>query len=230
MNASSNISLAVDQFSTQTTIDALFNPEEITGKRHPYYHCHNKDCPKYGKGIKQYDLHADFECLLNSITPPSGIVNLANAIIQDKINSESKQWKEDMKSRQEEIKKKQAEKQKCFDLLLNSSDEPEIVKMCKSKIGELDAEISRLSDAKEKEEISIADSTAKKIERTLEFVKNPASIWKIGSYKQRRAVLNLCFSEPISYDKDKKFGTPKLSSIFNVFNSFSSKNTEWWAR
>ena len=104
------------------------------------------------------------------------------------------------------------------------------VKMCKSKIGELDAEISRLSDAKEKEEISIADSTAKKIERTLEFVKHPASIWKIGSYKQRRAVLNLCFSEPISYDKDKKFGTPKLSSIFNVFNSFSSKNTEWWAR
>ena len=229
MNASSNISLAVDQFSTQTTIDALFNPEEITGKRHPYYHCHNKDCPKYGKGIKQYDLHADFECLLNSITPPSGIVNLANAIIQDKINSESKQWKEDMKSRQEEIKKKQAEKQKCFDLLLNSSDEPEIVKMCKSKIGELDAEISRLSDAKEKEEISIADSTAKKIERTLEFVKNPASIWKIGSYKQRRAVLNLCFAEPISYDSDKKFGTVKFSSIFSVFNNFSSKNTKWWA-
>ena len=32
MNASSNISLAVDQLSTQTTIDALFNPEEITEK------------------------------------------------------------------------------------------------------------------------------------------------------------------------------------------------------
>ena len=32
MNASSNISLASDQFSTQTTIDALFKPEEITEK------------------------------------------------------------------------------------------------------------------------------------------------------------------------------------------------------
>ena len=127
-------------------------------------------------------------------------------------------------------KKKQAEKQKCFNLLLNSSDEPEITKMCKSKIVELDAEISRLSDAKEKKEISFAESTAKKLERTLEFVRNPTLIWKVGNYKQRRAVLNLCFSEPISYDKDKKFGTPKLSSIFKVFNSFSIENTEWWAR
>ena len=135
-----------------------------------------------------------------------------------------------MKSRQEDIKKKQAEKQKCFNLLLNSSDEPEITKMCKSKIVELDAEISRLSDAKEKKEISFTESTAKKLERTLEFVRNPTLIWKVGNYKQRRAVLNLCFSEPISYDKDKKFGTPKLSSIFKVFNSFSIENTEWWAR
>ena len=90
-----------------------------SGKRHPYYHCHNKECSKYGKGIKQYDLHEDFENLLNSVTPPSGVVNLANAIIQDKINSESEQQKEDMKSQQEEIDKKQKEKQKCFELLLH---------------------------------------------------------------------------------------------------------------
>ena len=38
----------------------------------------------------------------------------------------------------------------------------------------------------------------------------------------------MCFSEPISYDRDKKFGTPKLSLIFKVFNSFSIENTEWW--
>ncbi len=206
------------------------NSKNRSGKRYSYYHCHNKECSNYGKSIRQHDLHTDFERLLNSITPPSGLVNLANAIIQNKINSESKQWKEDMKSRQEDIKKKQAEKQKCFNLLLNSSDEPEITKMCKSKIVELDAEISRLSDAKEKKEISFTESTAKKLERTLEFVRNPTLIWKVGNYKQRRAVLNLCFSEPISYDKDKKFGTPKLSSIFKVFNSFSIENTEWWAR
>jgi len=113
---------------------------------------------------------------------------------------------------------------------LDSSDEPEITKMCKSKIVELDAEIKQLSDEKDKAELSITKSIAEKIEKTLDFVKNPALVWKVGSYKQRRAVLNLCFSEPISYDREKKFGTPKLSSIFNVLNNFSSGNTEWWAR
>ena len=75
-----------------------------TGKRHPYYHCHNKECPRRGKGIRPENLHEDFENLLNSFTPPSGIMNLAEAIIQDKINSESKQPKEDIKSVQKEIK------------------------------------------------------------------------------------------------------------------------------
>ena len=199
-----------------------------SGKRHPYYHCHNKECSKYGKGIKQYDLHEDFENLLNSVTPPSGVVNLANAIIQDKINSESEQQKEDMKSQQEEINKKQKEKQKCFELLLNSNNEPEIAKMCKSKIAELEAEIKELNDKKDREENFSSKSIAEKIENTLKFIKNPALIWKIGNYKQKRAVLNLCFAEPISYDKDKKFGTPQFSSIFRVFNDFLNKNTEWW--
>lgn len=201
-----------------------------SGKRYPYYHCHNKECFNYGKGIRQHDLHSNFECLLNSVTPSSGIVNLANAIIQEKINSEFKQRKDDVKTKQEEIKNKQTEEQKCFKILLDSSDEPEITKMCKSKIVELDAEIKELSEAKDKAEISITKSIAEKIENTLEFVKNLTLVWKVGNYKQRRAVLNLCFSEPISYDREKKFGAPKLSSIFNVFNKFSSGNTEWWAR
>lgn len=200
-----------------------------SGTRHPYYHCHNKECPKYGKGIRQHDLHEDFTNLLSSFTPPSGIINLANAIIQDKISTESKQQKEDIKSKQKEIKKKQEEKQKCFELLLNSSREPEIANMCKAKITELEQEIKQLSDETDNKENLLTQSLAKKIEETLEFIKRPALVWKVGNYKQRRAVLNLCFAEPISYDNDKKFGTPKFSSIFSVFNNFSSENTNWWS-
>ena len=45
---------------------------------------------------------------------------------------------------------------------------------------ELDTKIKQLSDVKE-EEISIAEFTAKKIERTLDLVKNPALVWNVGS-------------------------------------------------
>ena len=200
-----------------------------SGKYHPYYHCRNKNCCMRGKGIKEKDIHYEFEHLLEEITPNNQLIELTKALIKDKYNDENKIWLESQKQLKNTLKQKEDEKEKCFNLLLNSSGNDNISKMCSERMDKLDIEISeckdKLSNRNRDENIKLEEFS----EYSLNFMKNPVGIWRIGDYKQKRGVLNLCFTEPILYDREKKFGTPKLSPIFAVFNDFCGNKREWCA-
>ncbi len=196
-----------------------------SGKRHSYYHCHNKACPMRGKGIRQEVIHEDFKKILNMITPNSKTISLIQALIKDKEKTESENWRNIKKLKEQEIKNKKEEKEKCFELLLKN-DNPEVMKMCNEKIAKLEIEIKELT--REIEDNNVNTQNLEKIgSKVFDFISKPLAVWNIGNHKQRQGVLKLCFSEPISYDRTKKFGTPKLSSIFSMFNNFSGKNHDW---
>ena len=58
-----------------------------------------------------------------------------------------------------------------------------------------------------------------------DFISRPIEAWKNGDYSIKQVVLNLCFRDKISYNKEQKFGTINLSPIFGLFNNFSDGNS-----
>ena len=201
-----------------------------SGKYHPYYHCHNRDCSMRGKGIKIDDIHLAFEKLLSEITPPNQLIKLAEAFILEKCKSEEINFKKQRRQLVTDIETLTSEKEKCFQLLLREANNQAISQLCENKITELDIKLSNCKRQLESDENERAQKIQENSQYVLDFLSNPLGIWKIGNFRQRRGVLNLCFTEPITYNREEKFGTPILSPIYGLFQDFPSSTINWYAR
>lgn len=203
-------------------------PRARSGKRHMYYHCYRKGCPLRAKNIPQAVMHADLENLLCNITPDPALLNLTRALVKDSYN----ELHEDTQAQQQAAKAKiaamQAEKEKAFNLLMNSANNPDIANMCQERISTLTEQINRT-------QAEISDAAAEEmpldfaLDAVCEFVAHPLEIWRGGNYHQKQGVLNLCFLEKMAYDRAEKFRTPKLSPIFAVFNENLGETNFWRA-
>lgn len=58
-----------------------------TGKKHPYYLCHNKACTAYRKSIRRDKLEGDFEALLHSMQPSESLHSLAHVMFKNAWNN-----------------------------------------------------------------------------------------------------------------------------------------------
>ncbi|MBR2273659.1 MAG: hypothetical protein IJ864_02360 [Alphaproteobacteria bacterium] len=123
-----------------------------------------------------------------------------------------------------------SEKEKCFQLLLREANNQAISQLCENKITELDIKLSNCKRQLESDENERAQKIQENSQYVLDFLSNPLGIWKIGNFRQRRGVLNLCFTEPITYNREEKFGTPILSPIYGLFQDFPSSTINWYAR
>ena len=204
-------------------------PRGKCGKRYMYYHCYNKNCPMHSKSIRRDDLHADMESLLRSITPDKALVNLARGIITDTYNKITADTAAQQKQRQTEIAKLHKEKDNAFNLLMNSSNDPQIANMCREHINTITGQITRLES-----EITATDANEMPLDYALdtvcEFLIHPVEIWRVGDLNQKRGVLTLCFPNKLSYDKQEKFRTPKLSPVFAIFNENLGDFDSWRAQ
>ena len=54
-----------------------------TGKKHPYYLCHNKACVSCRKSIRRDMLEGEFEALLSGLKPRKTLFNLAQRMFKD---------------------------------------------------------------------------------------------------------------------------------------------------
>ena len=101
--------------------------------------------------------------------------------------------------------------------------------MCEERITALTSEIAHLkSQIQEDKQEQMPLDFALGVVR--EFVERPLQIWRVGGYKQQQGVLNLCFEEPVYYERGKKFRTPKLSPIFAVFSENLGDLDSWRAQ
>lgn len=202
-------------------------PKSKSGKRHMYYHCHNKLCDMYGKGIKQADIHKDFEQVLQTMTPNKKMILASKELIRESYEEQTADVRNAVLAKETKISFLKDEKQKAFDVLMSNSDVPEIAHMCKEKINALAADIQQLEDSLQTSESLDIKSLEQATDCVIEFLTKPLQIWTNGNYDQKQGVLNLCFREPVSYGKDKKFGTPALSPIFGIFSDFSKDSEKW---
>ena len=200
-----------------------------TGALHYYYQCHSKGCPNYGKSIRRADIHGDLENILKIISPDVDITALATRIIHDTYKELTADAKNNIACKNAEIASKRAEKDKTFELLVKSSESPEIEAMCKERISKLTEEINILMAG-----IEVADAGTIGIEEAtayvMDFMSRPLEIWQNGDYYDKVGVLNLCFDGDILYDKDEKFRTVNLAQIYGVFEESLGNLNEWRAQ
>ncbi len=129
---------------------------------------------------------------------------------------------------QKELATLKQEKERCFSLLLEQGNNQTVSDMCKTKLAQLDTRITEIENTTHEDDIKQAEALKAHSKYVLDFLRQPLAIWKIGDYRQKQGVLKLCFTEPISYDKAQKFGTPNLSPIFGLFRHFDTNTKKWW--
>lgn len=202
-------------------------PRGKAGISYPTYHCHNSKCPMCGKSIKQSVIHADFERMLSDISASSDCVALAKYIIKEEYNNLTQDYQIQQKQKLSALESKKADKERVFNLMLNASAK-EVIDMCNDKIAQLTADIAVLERevAESKVELMPLDIAT---DYVIDFISKPLDIWRSGDYRQKQCVLNLCFDEHILYDRDKKFGTPKLTPIFKLFSENTGDSNSWRA-
>ena len=204
-------------------------PKGKSGKRFEYYHCHNKQCPMCGKGVKSVEMHTDFEQILADITPAQEVINLLTHVTKRIYNEQNAATQKHMRDLESDIAIKEQTKQDTFNTLIASGSNPEVRKMCEERISALTSEIAHLkSQIQEDKQEQMPLDFALGVVR--EFVERPLQIWRVGGYKQQQGVLNLCFDEPVYYERGKKFRTPKLSPIFAVFSENLGDFDSWRAQ
>ena len=127
------------------------------------------------------------------------------------------------------MSKNAPKKEQAFNQLMKSGNVPAVADMCQTRITALVAEIAALEN-----ELSNKQAEEMPFDYALgyvrDFISRPHEIWQLGNYYDKQGVLNLGFEEQISYDREKKFGTPKLSPIFAVFSENNVGNENWRAQ
>ena len=203
-------------------------PRSKSGKHHLYYHCYNKECPMCNKNIPQKVMHEDFENILTGITPAQDILSLVMLATEKAYKNNNADINRQNKKIQNDIKEKQNLVDVVEENLAFAKDET-TKNACIKQINKLEQEIQSLKDqqTEQKKETMPLDFA---IEYVKGFVSNPLQIWLAGDYSQKQGVLNLCFSDKISYDKVEKFRTPALSPIFAVFDKNTGILEEWRAQ
>lgn len=192
--------------------------------KYPYYQCQNKNCPKKKlANVSPQILHKEFETeVLNKIAPKENLIALARALATREYSNRNKAACANNEEKKKRISAIEQEQSLITDAYISANDV--MKKALNAKINALESE--RLSLQSEVDnftpELMPFDEAFGYVS---DFISRPIEAWKNGDYNIKQVVLNLCFRDKISYNKEQKFGTINLSPIFGLFNSFSRENS-----
>ena len=107
--------------------------------------------------------------------------------------------------------------EKAVDLMMETSS-PAVMNRIEERIAKL--ENQKLLLAERIEGISGPARSFDEMYRTsMEFLKNPNKIWSLGRFEDKRAVLKLAFSKPLTYDRNTGYRTPDFALPFKVLGN-----------
>ena len=183
-----------------------------TGKRHPYYLCHNRACGSYRKSIPRDRIEGDFETLLRGMQPTRGLFDLVRAMF-------GKAWSMRL-AQAKAAKASWAEQEKAIGKQIEQLVDRVVEASSPTAISAYEKRISRL----EKEKLLLTEKrtrgTAPKhtfeqmFERAMLFLSNPWKLWISERLEDKRTVLKLMFAARLPYHRKNGFRTPQVSEPF----------------
>ncbi len=195
------------------------------GGKYPYYQCQNRKCPKKAlANISPDNLHREFESeILNKIAPNENVIALARALGNKEYTERNKSASMNTDTKKKRILAICDEQVLITDSYIRATSDI-MRNALTAKIDSLEYEKLTLQseiDNHQDELMPFNDAFG----YVADFISRPIEAWKHGTYAIKQLVLNLCFSDRLSYNKADKFGTVHLSPIFGMFNTFSGDNS-----
>lgn len=195
------------------------------GGAFPYYQCQNAKCTgKKLANVSPKVLHGEFEDLLANIAPSASVIALTRALAKGIYQERHTAFYADKEAQKKRIASIEREKESVLEAFLKATTDA-MQAACENKMTALDKEKDRLTNDLEtqREELMPFDDAFGYVS---DFVGHPHAVWRAGDYDIKQIVLDLCFSDRISYNKEQKFGTPSLSPIFGLFESISGDTSQ----
>lgn len=194
------------------------------GGKYPYYQCQNRKCPaKKLANVSPQVLHKEFETeILDKIAPNENLIALARALANKEYAARNKSVNANNEEKKKRIIAIEQEQSRITDAYISAND---VMKRA------LNAKIDALESEKLTLQADVDNFTPEIMPfdeafgYVADFINRPIEAWKNGNYNIKQVVLNLCFRDKISYNKEQKFGTVHLSPIFGLFKTFSGRNS-----
>ncbi len=193
-------------------------------KKHPYYHCKNKQCLMKWKSIKRKTIEDEFEAILRSIKPKERTLNLTKEILLDVWNKKISNVDSVRKENENTLDSIRAKMRTYLDRISKTENE-NLIKTYEAEIQKLTTEEQKLESLVKVVRGSIPDfGTA--LDLTFSFLKNPYAYWKKDDLKSKHLVLKLVFMDRLTYELGNGFRTANLSLPLRVFEEFTTLNSD----
>jgi len=187
---------------------------------HPYYLCQWKGCISYGKSIRRGDLEGAFEEMLRTLKPTPELYATAKAMFKDiwafRVDYQKKRATT-LKTQTIEIERKI---DKLVDLIVDVNS-PNIRANYEKRLNNLERDKLLLEEkiAKCGRPIRDYDET---LRTAMDFLSNPLILWGSERLENKRAVLKLVFSEPLSWKRNEGLRTAKTTLPFSMLGGFGT--------
>jgi len=179
---------------------------------YPYYHCHNRTCVMYGKGIPKEKLEQEFLKHLEALTPRQNFLALLKETVIDVWKEKGQLFEEHAQQYEKQLAELEAKRKRVFEMREDGSYSPDEFRERK---GEVESEIAAVK-------ISLSESRIEQfdIEGVLtyatNFISNLGRQWFDLAPTLRPRFQKLLFPEGLPYDRAHGFRTAKLGLVFEI--------------
>lgn len=181
------------------------------GGKYLYYHCYNKDCPSYGRGIPKEDLETEFIGYLEKITPKQKFLDIFKKTVLNLWKEKVNDFETDTCKYEQLLSTLEDKRKRIFEMREDGSYTKEEFQERKEEVeNEIMATKISLSETRiDKFDIEAALSYANN------FISNLGKQWFDLAQSQRR-FQNMVFPEGIIYKRNEGFRTTRLGLIYEL--------------
>jgi site-specific DNA recombinase len=183
---------------------------------HSYYHCHNKNCEMYGKGIPKQDLEREFREFLRTIIPKESWISAFRTIVLDAWKDKGKLCAEQVQQYEKQIAKLEVDKKNAGKMREEESYTKEEFLERKA---EIENEITAIQISLNETKIDELDIEAA-YDYAASFIRDLERQWFDIPASLRPRFQKLILPDGISYERGKGFGTARLGYIFEINRQF----------
>ena len=192
-----------------------------TGKRHPYYWCHNRACDNHRKSIRRDVMERDFESVLQTLTPSTGMLAVAKRMFKTAWDDRLSQAEAVRDGIGVKIRKLDKQINGLLDRIVESTNTT-VITAFETRIDTLEREKQVLAE-QQSQKAKPAHSFDEMFELATAFLANPWKLWESGNISLRRMVLKLAFVQGMPYSRETGVRTPQLSVMFEFLGKFTQK-------
>ncbi len=197
-------------------------------RRYPYYHCHIRTCPEYGKSIARDALESAFGALLQRLETPDAVMEIVGTLLADHARLRLARLGATHGEAVQRVKKLEAEIDALAEKIV-ATGSAAVASALERRIGLLEAErlaLARQARPEADQELrQMAGSVGTAFLALWETLKSPFQSWEQGNEAHRQIVGRFVFDGMPRYERKKGFGTVSLSLPYRVFQALGGSES-----